>query len=75
VDRQGHLFTVARNSVNGSEFCGGTFSPDGRFLFVNMQTPGLTLAIEGPWDRRAAGPVFDAAAGRRGPATAPARRT
>lgn len=38
----------------GGEFCGGTFSPDGRVLFVNIQTPGITFAISGPWG---AGPL------------------
>jgi secreted PhoX family phosphatase len=33
----------------GSEFCGATFSPSGDVLFVNIQTPGITFAIEGPW--------------------------
>ena len=28
---------------------GPTFSADGKVLFVNMQDPGLTLAITGPW--------------------------
>ena len=27
------------------------FSPDGRVLFVNLYTPGITLAITGPWAR------------------------
>ena len=27
------------------------FSPDGHKLFVNIQTPGVTLAIWGPWER------------------------
>jgi len=31
----------------GKEFAGATFSPDGQTLFVNIQTPGLTLAIWG----------------------------
>ena len=34
----------------GSEFAGATFSPDGRWLFVNIQSPGVTFAITGPWD-------------------------
>ncbi len=38
----------------GAEFCGGCFSPDGRVLFVNIQTPGITFAIAGPWG---AGPL------------------
>lgn len=58
----GRLFRFARNAVrlngerNGisgdfrsSELAGATFSPDGRWLFVNIQSPGITLAITGPW--------------------------
>ena len=36
---------------NDSEFCGPTFSADGRTLFVNMYSPGYTFAITGPWRR------------------------
>ena len=32
-----------------NEWAGATFSPDGKTLFVNIQTPGVTFAIEGPW--------------------------
>ena len=32
------------------EWAGATFSPDGEWLFVNIQTPGITFAITGPWD-------------------------
>lgn len=32
-----------------NEFCGGCFDPSGRYLFVNIQTPGVTFAITGPW--------------------------
>lgn len=31
------------------EFAGACFDPTGRFLFVNIQTPGITFAITGPW--------------------------
>lgn len=31
------------------EFAGATFSPDGRWLVVNAQTPGITFAITGDW--------------------------
>jgi len=34
-----------------SEFTGPAFSPDGRVLFVNIQVPGITLAITGPWEK------------------------
>ena len=45
----GKLYRFARNTLNGSEFAGSTFSPDGSTLFVNIQKPGVTLAITGPW--------------------------
>ncbi|GIF75880.1 alkaline phosphatase PhoX [Asanoa siamensis] len=46
----GPTYAIARNELNDSEFCGPTFTADGKVLFVNMQDPGLTLAITGPWD-------------------------
>lgn len=52
LTRDGRIFDLARNLVpghEGAEFAGATFSPDGAILFVNIQTPGLTLAIQGPW--------------------------
>ncbi|MEM0926359.1 MAG: alkaline phosphatase PhoX, partial [Planctomycetota bacterium] len=39
-----------RGDFRGREWAGATFSPDGEWLFVNIQTPGLTLAITGPWE-------------------------
>jgi secreted PhoX family phosphatase len=35
--------------LNDVEFAGATFSPSGDTLFVNIQDPGMTLAIWGPW--------------------------
>jgi secreted PhoX family phosphatase len=32
---------------------GATFSPDGRVLFFNLQSPDTTYAITGPWERGA----------------------
>lgn len=50
VTPDGRLYAIARNVFTGnSEFCGSVFSPDGQVLFVNIQTPGVTLAIRGPW--------------------------
>ena len=43
------MFTLARNAFNGSEFAGACFSPDGSTLFVNLQSPGITVAITGPF--------------------------
>ena len=33
-----------------SEWAGACYSPDGRWMFVNIQTPGVTFAITGPWE-------------------------
>jgi YVTN family beta-propeller protein len=35
-------------------FVQAAVSPDGKWLFANIQTPGITFAITGPWD---AGPI------------------
>jgi secreted PhoX family phosphatase len=45
VDDDGDLFKFARNNYNDSEFAGACFSPDGKILFVNMQSFGVTFAI------------------------------
>jgi len=46
----GDIYTIARNAHPlKSEFCGACFSPDGSTLFVNVQRPGVTMAIKGPW--------------------------
>ncbi len=50
VTAAGEAYAIARNDLNGSEFAGPTFSPDGKILFVGIQTPGHVLAITGPWD-------------------------
>lgn len=33
------------------EWAGATFTFDGEWLFANIQTPGITFAITGPWER------------------------
>ncbi|MGH9211532.1 MAG: PhoX family protein [Acidimicrobiales bacterium] len=42
---------IVPDDYRGNEFAGATFSPSGRHLFVNIQTPGITFAITGPWHR------------------------
>jgi secreted PhoX family phosphatase len=37
--------------VGASETAGPGFSPDGKWLFVNLQYPGETFAITGPWEK------------------------
>jgi secreted PhoX family phosphatase len=58
----GEIFPFAKNTAvlngerngiignfTGSEWAGACFSPDGKWLFANLQSPGITLAITGPW--------------------------
>jgi secreted PhoX family phosphatase len=37
--------------VGRSEWSGACYSPDGKWLFVHIQIPGVTYAITGPWDK------------------------
>ena len=54
VTLDGQIFDLAElNSDNNSEVAGATFSPDGRILFFNVQNPGITYAITGPWENGA----------------------
>ena len=50
VTPDGRTYAVAKSAyITNSEFAGVCFSPDGSVLFVNVQTPGITFAITGPW--------------------------
>ncbi|MBA2732872.1 MAG: DUF839 domain-containing protein [Acidobacteria bacterium] len=54
LTHEGRIFDFASNIVPAfetEEFAGATFSPDGKTLFFNIQTPGLTFAIWGPWNK------------------------
>lgn len=51
VTPEGEFYTLAANSLNSSEFAGACFSPNHDTLFVNIQNPGLTLAVTGDWGR------------------------
>ncbi len=42
---------VAPGDYKNREIAGACFDPTGEFLFLNMQTPGVTVAIWGPWER------------------------
>jgi secreted PhoX family phosphatase len=42
---------VPVGDYRGSEFCGAVFDDSGEILFVNIQSPGITFAITGPWRR------------------------
>jgi secreted PhoX family phosphatase len=55
VTPQGRTYRIARNAhPMNSEFAGACFSPDGGTMFVNVQKPGMTFAIWGPWRTRRA---------------------
>ncbi|QGW64496.1 DUF839 domain-containing protein [Lysobacter soli] len=43
--------TIAEGDYRDSEFCGACWDPWSRTMFVNIQTPGITFAITGPWER------------------------
>ncbi|MDT0379846.1 DUF839 domain-containing protein [Streptomyces sp. DSM 42041] len=57
---RGETYPLARNEFNigtedepeYSEMTGVCFSPDGDTLFAGIQTPGILLAVTGPWRRR-----------------------
>ncbi|HUF13425.1 MAG TPA: alkaline phosphatase PhoX [Longimicrobiales bacterium] len=60
LGRDGVIFDFARNILNGREFAGACFSPDGRVLFFNIQGDtapggaghlGMTFGVWGPWER------------------------
>lgn len=55
ITPDGDVYEFARNSFNNSELAGCCFSPDGRTFFVNIQSPGITFAIWGPFARGHAG--------------------
>jgi len=55
VTPQGRIRTIGRNAHPAkAELAGVCFAPDGRTMFVNVYSPGMTLAIRGPWERLAA---------------------
>lgn len=44
-------FGAPSGNFRNTEWAGAVFSPDGRVLFVNLYTPGIVLAITGPWTK------------------------
>jgi uncharacterized protein len=52
ITPEGNTYVIAQNiGYPKSEFAGPVFSPSGSTLFVNIQSPGVTLAITGPWGK------------------------
>lgn len=53
VTPEGSSYVFARNRLPGeNELAGPTFAPDGQTFFVNVQEPGTTFAIWGPFARQ-----------------------
>lgn len=50
VTTDGKLYDFGRIRIQ-TEPAGACFSPDGATLFVNLYSPGKTLAITGPWKK------------------------
>jgi secreted PhoX family phosphatase len=51
LTRDGRLIDVARNAKSRGELAGVCFAPDGKTLFFNMQQDGVTVAVQGPFER------------------------
>ncbi len=49
INQQGQLYSFARNALNDKELAGACFATNPLTLFVNIQTPGITFAIWGPF--------------------------
>ena len=49
LTNDGELYKFARNNLNTREFAGACFTDDGGTLFGNIQNPGITFAIWGPF--------------------------
>jgi secreted PhoX family phosphatase len=54
VTPDGELYAFAFNRLNDSELAGPCFAPDGHTMFLNMQSPGKTFAVWGPFAGRSA---------------------
>ena len=48
VTPQGTVYPLARLRVQ-TELAGACFAPDGQTMFVNIYSPTMTVAIQGPW--------------------------
>ncbi len=50
VTPDGETLLLARNARDDGEFTGVTFSDDRQTLYANLQAPGVTFAITGPFN-------------------------
>ncbi len=59
LSQQGKVTPIAQNNLDDfagshAEWAGCCMSPDGKWLFANIYTPGFTVAITGPFEQWAA---------------------
>ena len=59
LSKQGKVTPIAQNNLDDpagshAEWAGCVMSPDGKWLFANIYTPGFTVAITGPFEEWAA---------------------
>ena len=66
VTPQGRIYKIGQIGFSRTELAGACVSPDGSTLFVNIQRPGMTVAITGPLAKLSTPPAPPA------PPTAPA---
>jgi len=56
LSKQGQVTPIAQNNLDDpsgshAEWAGCSMSPDGKWLFANIYTPGFTVAITGPFEQ------------------------
>ena len=51
ITPKGNPYLIAENNYSGAEFAGVCFSPFDNTLFVNIQQRGVTLSIDGNWQK------------------------
>jgi uncharacterized protein len=62
VTPQGRVYRIGQIGFSRTELCGACVSPDGSTLFMNIQRPGMTVAITGPLAKLSSPPAPSAPA-------------
>ena len=60
ITKDGQFYRIAESIRYESEFAGWVFSPSGKTYFVNIQHAGLTIAIQGPWQKTSESSIIGA---------------
>ena len=51
IAKAGRMGQIRRGDYRREEWAGLTFAPDGKTAFVNIQRPGITFVINGPFSK------------------------